>query len=105
MAYIGDTIPRYTLDEPVSVASGDIFELVSGMFWTDATTWGLNSSESYTALNNILFWPSTLTMFYTEPFILPSGVLADLGGSGDTIVWTDGPNIPQTISTLFIIGV
>lgn len=96
--------PIYWRDEPMVIASGDLF-VISLLVWTDATEL---PNLPYAALEpaaSFAFWPGSVTEFEEDPFILDSGILGDLTANPQTVLWTDAARCPQVVHTLLVIGV
>jgi len=91
-------------DEPLVIANGSLFSIAL-LAWTDADQYGDIASSDYNLEANWTAFPGSSTILNTDPFVLSTGILADLGGNTTTLFWLDAARCPTTISTLLVIGV
>jgi hypothetical protein len=93
----------YAKDEYLEIGT---LLVINQLIWLDGTSQLIDvPSTDYEPESDITFFAGSTTLFETDPFILDSPYLADLGANNQTLVWTDAARCPQTISTLLIIGV
>lgn len=103
---VEDQSTAYVKDEPLVLSDPYVYDLDSGVLWTDATQRSVNiATMDYSPNADWTVWPGSTTKFDEDPLILDSPTLITIPGNSVTLLWLDAARCPQTISTLLIIGV
>ena len=105
--YLGMTNNElYAKDEPLTIASGNVLDVPSGMLaWTDATIWGTQAFTLNEPFESQSLFPGSVTIIDTDPYIIDAGYVVDLTGNKNTVLWTNASTVTNYVSTLLVIGV
>lgn len=97
----------YRKDEPLIVKDGDLCDIKNGdLIWTDASPPAPNLLINVNRpKTNVQAIPGSIIYFKEDPFIIDAGILVDLTGDPDTVLWTDAQSCPTRINGLLDIGV
>lgn len=78
-------------DTPLAIASGDVIAVEVVIVFDSNQQPDGNLSLIHRPTSSITFWgyPGVQCYINRDPVILDSGILLDLGGCADTVLWLD----------------